>query len=468
MKNTKLILTLNSLSKEELRSFRYFLSCKLFNRREDPIRLFDYLKDALSRSKPIDKKTVFQKLLPNKPFNEIEFRNQMAYLSKPLNQFLAFQKLYAYQGDELIAMCHAFRERGLYKQFETTIKKATTLQQTSALQDSDFYYRNFQLEQERYYTSTQQGRTHTTNLKEVAQSLDISYFANRLRQSCYMLSHQNMYNTAYDFTIVGHVLEEVKRKNLIQIPAIGIYYYCYLAQVYPDNVSYFKSFQHLLIKNSEQFTISEMKDIYLLAINIAIKRYNQGHRDIVTDLLELYQSGIDQNILLTNNFLSRFTYKNVVVLALTQKQFEWAESFINDYSSLLEKDYQEVMRQYNLAKFYCEKKEFDAALEYLFLTDTSDDAYINIDTKILLARIYHEQDNTDAQIALSESFKKILNRKKEILGYHYNTYRNFLNCINKLTVLNPYNRSDKQALLEEIKNTKPLPDKHWFVEQLSS
>ncbi len=466
MKTTKLILALKSLNKEELRLFRHYLSCKIFNKREGPIHLFDCILRELKKTKPnLSKEFIFNNLFPNKPFNNSEFGYLVSYLTVPLHRFLAFQKFH--HEDESIAMCHALRERGLLKQFETALKKTTRLQQQSSLKDSEFYYRNYRLEQERYYASTQKGRAEETNLLEVANSLDISYFAKRLRQSCYMISHQNIYNISYDSTFVLNILEEVKRKDLVKIPAIGIYYYCYLALAHPENIQHFKSLKQLLIAKAKLFTISEMKDIYLLAINIAIKRYNQGHREMAKDLLELYRSGIDKKILLTNNILSRFTYKNIVVLALTQKLFDWAESFVKDYNSLLEKDYQEVMYQYNLAKLYAEKKEFDSALQYLMLTNNSDDVYINIDTKMLLARIYHEQNNVEAQSALIESFRKILNRKKKILGYHYLSYKNYLQSINKMTILNPYDAKERASLLKDIEKTKPLPDKHWFLQQLS-
>jgi len=468
MTDSKLILTLKTLNKEELKAFRHFLCCKLFNKRESPILLFDYLKKELKASKPkLSKEIVFERLFPTKPYKEKEMREVMAYLSMPLHHFIAYQKLMESKEEETIAMCQALRKRKLFKQFEHTLKKASTLQQESTLRDSEYYYRNYRLEQERYYASTQKSRADVTNLKEVTQSLDISYFTNRLRQSCYMLSHQNTYNIDYDFDMVEQIIQEVKNKNLLHIPAISIYYYCYLAQVYPDQDAHFKALKQLLITHAELFTTSEMKDIYLLAINIAIKRYNRGYRDIVPDLLELYQSGIDQGVLLTNKVLSRFTYNNIVTLALTQKRFEWSKSFINNYASLLEAAYQEITYQYNLGKYYCEKKEFDLALKYLYLTASSDDVYINIDTKILLARVYYEQHDIDAQIALVDSFKKVLNRKKKILGYHHISYKNFLSCVSKLMALNPYDRSAQADLLIEIKNKQPIPFKHWFIEQLS-
>lgn len=467
MKDSKLIFILKSLDKTELRTFTYFLSSKLFNRRESPIRLLSYLSTQLKSPKPkLEKSTVFSFLFPGKPYNDKVLRDIMAYISVPLENFLAFQKLHETRGDELLALSKAYRERNMLKLFEVAAKKSVAFQEKSTLRDSNYHERNYQIEQEYYYASTQKGRADKTNLAEVTRSLDISYFANRLRQSCYLLSHQSVYNIEYDFALVEDIIKEVKRKDLLHIPAISIYYYGYLAQLYPDKLEYFQALKSNLVANSSLFKITEMKDIYLIAINIAIKRYNQGSEELVPDLLELYESGINKKILLTNNVLSRFTYKNLIVVAVTQKKYQWAKDFMETYSSLLEEEYRTVTYQYNMAKLHCEKKEFEEALEFLLLTTSSDDVYINIDTKILLARIYYEQNNQDALFALIDSFKKILARKKKVLGYQYVSYKNFIDFINKLVSANSYDRAVMKDLLNEVQAMQALPNKHWFIEQL--
>jgi len=457
MKDSKLVLTLNTLSKEDLLAFHHFLRCKLFNKREDAIRLLDYLRQELKTTKAkLNKELIFKELFPEKSYSQRAVRDMMAYLSGPLNQFLVYKKLHAHREDELIALCKAFRERHLFKQFETTTKKVIAHQRQSPLRDSEYHYRNFRLEQEKYYSSTQKGRADKTNLAEVAKSLDISYFA-----------HQSVYNISYNFRIVDEIIEEVKQQDLLHIPAISIYYYCYLAQVFPENVSYFKALRNILITNVGLFRKEEMKDIYLLAINIAIKRNNQGHRELIPDLLELYQSGIDQKILLNNNVLSRYTYKNAIAVALTQKRFAWIEDFMAAYTPLLETEYRDITYQYNLAVLHFEKKEFEKASSYLLKLTSNDDVYINIDTKILLARIYYKQNNITDLMALIESFRKVLSRKKKILGYLHKRYSNFLICLNKLVAHNPYDKAARLALLEEIESIQPLAYRSWFVEQLS-
>lgn len=469
MEKSKLVLILKTLNKSEMKKFRQFLACKLFNDRERAIDLLDYISAQLTATnQKLDKETVFKKLFPGKPYRAKTIRDLMSYLSVPLDKFIAFQKLYNHEGDELIALCKAYREKGMMKLFESTTAKTATLLKNSKFRDSSYHQRTYQLEQERYYASTEKGRGHTTNLSEVAQSLDVSYFTNRLRQSCYMLSHQSVYNISYDFRIVEEIIKEVKHQDLLHIPAISIYYYCYLAQLYPNHLSYFKSLQNSLVANANLFTVSEMKDIYLLAINIAIKRYNQGATEIIPDLLKLYRSGVSQKILLTNNVLSRFTYKNIIALALFEKQFEWVMEFMKEYTPLLEEAYRELTYQFNLAKYHYTKQEYDQALQLLFLLNSNDDIYINMDTKILLSRIYYEQNELDSLHALVDSFKKTLTRKKQVLGYHQLSYQNFISYLNKLIILNPFDRSAKKALLEEVESSQQLPDRYWFIEQLKT
>lgn len=467
MQDSKLLTILNSLDRTEIKAFSHFLSCKLFNKREPPIRLFDYLKNELKSPKPkLNKKTVFRKLFPNQPYKDRTIQNLMHQLTVPLDKFLTFRKLHDNQGDELMALCKAYRERNMLKQFEIAVTKTTASQENSTLRDSEYHHRNYQLQQEQYHASTQKGRVDVTNLNDVTTSLDISYFANRLRQSCYMLSHQSVYNIDYDFTLVEEIIKEVNRKDLLHIPAISIYYYCYLSLRNPDQLEYYNAFRTELIRHVNLFTLAEMKDIYLLAINTAIRKFNQGSPELIPDLLELYRSGVDQKILLTNNVLSRFAYKNMIALALHTGKFDWAMEIMNSYTHLLEPKYREISYQFNLAKYHYTKGEYSDALQLLYLLVSNDDVYMNINTKILLSRIYYEQNELDALEALIDSFKKTLSRKQEIMGYHFDSYKNFVLCLNKLVQLNPYDKSAKRRLLEEVENTQPLADKFWFVEQL--
>lgn len=467
MDKSKLLLTLKTLDKTELRTFKRFLLSKIFNQREPVVQLFDILREEMKSSSPkFDKQTIHSRLFSGATYKDKPVRDVMSYLLRVLEQFLAFQEMYEEPSDELLALCKSLRQRNLLKLFETTAEKTASSLQKTTIRDIEYHYRNYQLEQERYYAIIKKGRANATNLQEVTQSLDVSYFANRLRQCCTMLAHQNVYNTTYDFGMINEIIKEVERQELLHIPAINVYYYCYLAQTDPDNVEYFNALQHSLIVNADLFNVAEMKDLYLLAMNIAIKKLNQGAVELIPGMLELYKAGIEKKILLIDGLLSRFTYKNVIALALRLGLYDWVAEFIEEYTPLLEPDFSKETYRYNLAKLHYSKKEYEDALQLLFLNASSDDVYTNMDTKMLLSRIYYEQKDQDTLEALVKSYKAFIRRKK-IISYHRLTYQNFINCIAKLIVLNPYDKQAKVELLKEFNALQPLPNRYWFIEQLS-
>lgn len=266
--------------------------------------------------------------------------------------------------------------------------------------------------------------------------------------------------------LVDAVIKEVERKKLLHIPAISIYYYGYLAQTTSENLQSFKALQSTLNTSVELFEVDEMKDIYLLAINIGIKNLNQGNLAYIPVLLEIYKSGVEKKILLANGMISPFTYKNIVALALRMKQFDWVKNFINEYRNSIDSSNSEAIYAYNVAKLQYEKKNYNQALSLLLSTSSSGDLYVSLDTKILLSRIYYEQADLDALENIVNSFRIFIRRSK-IISYHKTSYSNFLNSLIRLIATNLFDKEEKSKLLSEIEQLQPLPDKYWFLEQLS-
>lgn len=465
MEGNKLIRAFNSLTAKEMRLFKRFLESKMYNQNTEIVALFDHLRIQTTRDQPnYSKELMHQKLFGGKPFKDKHIRDIMSYLFKALEKFLSLNEYQTDIGRELLDLCKAYRKRNLPKLFDSATNKAKQLIEKGR-RDLEYHEFNYRIQWEQYHASFRKRRSKANNLQEVSDSLDINYFANRLRHCCVMLSHQSVYNIHYDMGLVDGVIEEVRRKELLHIPAIGIYYYGYLALTNSENLQYFKALQNSLITSVELFEIDEMKDIYLLAINIGIKNLNQGNLEFIPVLLEIYKSGVANKILLTNELISPFTYKNVIALALRMKQFDWAKKFIDGFRHSIESPTSEAIYAYNLAKLQFEKKAYEEALSLLTSTTSSGDLYISLDTKILLSRIYYEQGDMDALENVLESFKTFIRRSK-IISYHKSSYTNFLNCLNKLISFNPYDKEEKAKLRTEIEQLQPLPDKYWFLEQL--
>lgn len=468
MKNSKIIQILSSLHEIELQHFHRFVNSRVFNKHKNVIHLYDIILNHLKNETfELNKTMAFEEIFPNQLYNDKKIRDVMSYLQRVLERFLAFKELYQQDSNELIALSKSFRKRNFWKFFDAAAKRSNNALQTSAVKDMDYHYRNYQLEQEKYFAIVGKKRATETNLQTVTDLLDISYFANRLRQSCYMIAHKNVYKGDYNFGIINEITKEINKKQLYLIPAIAIYYYGYLALTESENIQHFKKLQRELITNVHLFSKEEMRDIYVLATNIGIRFINKDKHEQMSETLELYKTGLSKGILLTNDRISRFTYKNAIAIGLRLQQFEWAEQFIETYKEKLDPIYQEETYHYNLAKLNYSTKKYDTALQLLMTTALSDDVYVNLDTKILLAKVYYELNDLDAFDALITSFQTFIRRKQGI-SYQRINYQNFINCLRKLATLNQYDKQAKRSLNEEIKTIHPLPEKYWFLTQLDA
>jgi len=466
MDNSKLIITLKTMNDEELRLFKRFVNSKHFNQHKHVAQLFELIRPQLRyKNFGLSKLEAFNQLFVQIPYNDKKIRDVMSYLYKVLEKFLAYRDLHDKEISELISLSRSYRQRHLWKQFDSTIKRSKNVLKNSAVKDMNFHYSHYQLEQEQFYALTDNKRPTRTNLQQVIDSLDISYFANRLRQTCFMLSHSNVYKAEYDLGMINDIIKEVKRKQLFRTPAVGIYYYVFLALTETDNQQHFKQLKKELITNGHLFGKEEMRDIYLLVINSRVRHLKQDRRDLMQETLELYKTGIEKGYLISGGEISRFTYENTITVALGLEQYDWTRQFIEQYESLLDPVYRKETYHKNLAKLNYSEKKYGQALQLLQTTALSDDVYISLDTKIIMAKIYYELDDVDALDSLTGSFQVFIRRKKA-LGYQRLHYQNFINCLKKLTTLNQYNKEAKQALSDEFKALNPLPEKYWFLQQL--
>lgn len=466
MKNSKLVQVLSTLSLEELSQFRKFLLSNTFNNNKLLLKLFQHLRKQLKARRPdFSKEHAFQVLFINKPYDNALMLHTMSYLFKLLGRFLAFNELYDNPHVEDLALCRAFGKRNIPKVYESVIQKTKTRIQKSPKRNIDYHLAVFELEMVDLSSKTMETRSSSINLQKTNDRLDIAYFAQKLRQCCLMIAHQNVINVEYNQGLINEVIREVEQNQLYDIPAIGIYYFSYKAQLESDNIAIFKKLQNQLISYAELFEPSELGHSYLLAINIGIKLLNKGEVHLMGEILELYKTGIETKVLFLNNRLSRYTYKNTITLAVRLKEFEWTASFINTYKELLDPRFMEESHSNGLAHLYYAQKKYEEAIKLLLVTAKSDDVFVNLDTKVLLTRIFYEQSEMVSLEAQISSFKAFI-RRKNMISYQKPHYQNFISMVDKLIRLNPYDKAEKVKLRTEIEGLQPLPVKYWFLEQV--
>ncbi|MCP4440536.1 MAG: hypothetical protein GY810_16445 [Aureispira sp.] len=465
MHKSKLIQTLQAFNSQELELLKKWIYSPVGCQHPETQKLLLNLisKRKLS-DKTANKNLVFRQLYPQKPYDDSKLRTLMNRSLQVLENFVHFslQKKDAFSKNK--ALVNFYQSRQLPKYAQQYIQKAQKLQKQQFSQDSQYYYQQYQLEQEIFDQKGTATRMRQTNLQTIFDHHYIAFALETLRHACTAITHQNLYNSRYKIPLLEQLLNDISHNIAYKdIPAIQLYYHSYMALSYPEKEKHFEELKKLLIHQHNILSESETKSIYVIAINYCVRRLNTGSEHYVQAVFELYEHGLDSSILIEKNILSRFTYKNIVAIALRLKEHQWVDRFIQKYTSYLELDYQENYGYYAKAKLLFSQDDFDATLQLLAQVEF-DDIFLNMDAKLMLLKIYYERQYFDSLDALITSFRRFLQRK-ETIAYLKAIYENIINLTEKLIKLTP-DKASKLALQEEINTTTPLTERPWLLAQL--
>ncbi|MCP4441317.1 MAG: hypothetical protein GY810_20620 [Aureispira sp.] len=469
MRKSRLVHVFYALTSSQRLLLRKAVYSPIFNKREDIQLLLEYMYkiDPISQKNLLDRETVFKQLFPKQKFDMQQLRYTMSFLLKVLEDVLIYQQATKDEFQNKLYLARAYRELKAPKFFEQTIQKARQDYGKQNLRDISNLKNAYSLELESYLATQEQGRTKPKNLQKLNDAFDIQYIAEKLKQACRILSYQTVYKEEYQTGLLAEVLGYVgNHKLLLNIPAVALYYYYYKAATeVVEGASFFDQFKHELLQAEGVFSDVEMRDLHVLAINYGIKRLNTEQGDYyLQETFDLYKIALTKDYLSEQGELSRFAFTNIVSIALKLKEYKWTWDFIESYKEHLNTVVRETYVHHSLSKWHFEQKQYDEAMLLLQQADY-DDLLLNLSSKIMLLKIYYELSEYEVLDALLNSFKTFLSRKK-LLAYHKENYRNVIRLTNKLVNVNPFSKTAKAKLRQEIEQTKVLTERAWLLQQL--
>lgn len=448
---------------------REFVRSPYHNKNEHVVALLEYLYTRYPELKPkhTAKKAVWSKLYDGAQYDDLKLRHVASLLLKVCEAFLqveALQQKPALAGAQLL---EAYRRKRLGKHFSGA-KRALdkTLEKQGSLSIPDHYYQYQALLEQELVMEYQQERRTSTGLQTVADKLDEAYLVAKLKQTCGMVSYENIYRQAYRYDLLDPILAHINQANYTN-PLLMGYYHGLTMLRNPEAVDSFSALKLLLSERTTEIPFQEAQELHIIARNFSIRRFNMGDEMYFKELFDLYRLGLDTKVLLNGQgFISPSAFKNIVAVASRLKEFGWAEAFVKDSSSLLEQKYRNDYINYNLARLYFARKDYGNALQLLNQVEYHD-VFVAADARTLLLKTYFELDEYDALDALLDSFKQFVTRRKE-LAYHKENYLNTIKFTRYLLNLNWRDKSRKEALSKKIQDTKILTERTWLMEKLGA
>ena len=463
MENTFFHELFQTLTNAEVRQLQKFVASPYFNGRTQLVPLLDYLAACRLRGETAEIPASFAAAFPGEPFDDQKWRLTLSQLFKLAEQFLAQQELEGETNFPKLYLARAYRKRGLGKHFQRTLLALEKAQDGQAQRPAGFYESQFRLESERYRFLSAGRRTEEFNLQKISDVMDIAFIARKLLHVCLSLSHQAVYRVEYRFGLLVAVLTEIKnRPELLEAPAVNLYFQCYLALTEREDEAHFENFKKLLFEQGQLLPDEERRNLFLLAINYGIRQINVSRQEFDRPVLDLYKMALENDLLLENAQLSRFAFNNIVAIGVRIGETDWVENFILKNKNALERSYRNATASLGLARLEYARKNFGEALLHLQHSDFKD-TINNLIAKTLQLKIYYESGEYEVLEAHLRNMKNYIRRQRSI-GYHRDNYLNIIRFTQALVELNPFDKMERSTLRSTIENEERLTEREWLLE----
>ena len=151
----------------------------------------------------------------------------------------------------------------------------------------------------------------------------------------------------------------------------------------------FEKIEKTLFSNLDLIDDNDKNLFFSNGLNFLLRKFNRGNNHSGKIALRWYKLGIENNILIKNNHLSKIAFQNIVLLSSQLKEFEWCRKFIDEYQSYLKPMIKDDCVSYNLAIWHFYQKQFDETVKILSKEKWIKDYQLS--TKNLLNRTLFEQ-----------------------------------------------------------------------------
>ncbi len=467
--SNKLISLIEALSAEEQREAATFLASPYFNKNEDITNLFREIVQQLGKQQNLAKEHIWRKLFSPKPFNDVRFRKFCSDLLKLLEEFLVLHELKQTDYLQKQLYLQAINRLEPQKLVEGVLRnweKNMSSFGQDMRESSNKYLQLHLLERQRFDLADYDRRTFDrSNLEDIIDHLDVFYIAEKLKSFNSANSTAFSRYHKYQIRFIPEIIQFIdQHPDYLRYPPVAIHYYNYRMEAQPDQDAFYEAFREKLIEHTVNFRSTELQQLYQTALNYSSRKINAGKTAYLKEYLQVYRHALEREAVFEDGFLDPLQFKNTILIALRDGQFEWTKNYIEVYQHRIAEVHRENAVNYNYATLYFYQKEYDKALDYLRGVEYENITY-NLNAKAMLLAIYYEIDEFDALESLFDAISAYLNRHKEIPAHPRKAFRNLVSLTRRLTRAIPGDKKAIEKIKADIRLADPVASQNWLLEK---
>ncbi len=457
--------------------FKEFVHSPYHNKHRGVRALVEHLSQIYPdfSEKSCDRSCLFQVIFPGEAHDQSKLATVFTYAMRMGEQFLITEQFRQREGLHRVLLLQNLRQKEQNRHYEKVLKTQTQWLERNPYRDGTHFNRRFlMLAEADQYFSEQARYSRGGSIQRKQDSLDHYYLSKKLKDACEMHVRRRIMQQEYQNPLFEALLQEV-RSNLSQyaaVPPVMVYFQLYQMIRNGGDQDYHQALEAVREK-APFFPKRELQNLYNYLQNHCIQQINQGNRNFLKEIFELYKFQLEDDLLFINGYLPEWHYKNIVSSGLLLGEQAWVKDFIENYRTHLAPDVVENAYSYNLAFYYYETQQYGRVLDLLVHLEYSDVRYA-LNAKLLLLKTYYDLDEYETLLSLSDSFRHYLQRKKEISDFNREGYYQLLRFTRKAIqikmkvgyVSRERSMNDLQKLRTEIEKAKTRFSQAWLESKL--
>jgi hypothetical protein len=488
MINTTLLNIIGKFTPKETREFGEFIISPFFNKNENVIKLYTYIKKFHPElnDKRLEKEYVYRKIFSKGEYNDGFMRTAIYNLGKLAEDFLAYVNFSKNELDRGINLLEELNERKLEKVFLKYYSEIEDDLDKQKYQGAEFFYKKYELKnQMEIYMDwskfkNKDFKSYSPNTTTyIYDELTSFYITNALSHYRFLLDKATYEQLSYDYHLIDNIIEYLLTKDNIYIKKIKIKLHLYEILIQREGKDeHYKILKEILVNERENLNQSDKYSLHNILQSYCVRKTYNGETEYQKERFELYKICEEQKLYQAGEHLyfDDLLFANIVSSAISSKEFEWLKNFMNAHKDELSPDNKDMVVSYCSARMKFENGAYEEALKLLSGIKAVKQIQFKLPIRDLTMMLYYELAQYTQAYYQIDSYRHFLTNNRDFFAdLRYERLINFVKSFAKLVKIKDKSKGSEQPKLaaeaarlkDELEGNPNIQERNWLLQKVN-
>lgn len=410
--------------------------------------------------KELSQTYAYQKIF-KEPFNYARLMKGISKVYKRLNQFLITKELETNTFYQEFLLAKAYNRYNLLAPFEALITKKTDLSNAESTINDGLV--QLQWNHLAYFSGvTTKTRTDSTPIKKASDALDAYFIGIKLRHLCELASRKpfSLKHSEEDFG--AFILNYCQNKPAALSKLHSLYWLAYQLITQKKQPIY----KQLKQNYWESWCILGKEDqVALLTylMNFSAGEIKKNNTEYIEEIFQLYQSGIEKQILIVNKLFIEDHFVNLIYIASYLKKFDWIYQLLDQLEGQIINCLSPSVFNLAMARLTFAQQLYQTCQDHLLAIDYSIFIYAFRAKALEIACAFELNESVVRIESLCKAYENYLRKNKVQYKTHSIGGLNFIYVVRQLKKINP----QKEKLKQKLNNFEYISSSKWLLEKIN-